>query len=269
MTMAIKTIDWLQRRWTVVKCCIEKITVTQYKIGHWWKQVTIGDIDWEIQRIIIFTSTFLFVEKLTVSGLITPVRAPLLPSNGHYYQPLSPLSECETDPMKKSKKIPLQLSPEKCCSRGDTYATSFCRQLTLLLMRTFLVLWRDRSLTAMRLFIHVVTALLIGTLYFGIGDDATMIFNIHRYIFFSIMFLMFVGKRKLCSFLWLSFNSFVSSNVSFHSIQLRYISLWVQIFEFYYFKILESCCCCIWNQKTKILLPIRSTKWFTNVALAA
>ncbi|XP_037042712.1 ATP-binding cassette sub-family G member 4-like [Bradysia coprophila] len=132
-------------------------------------------------------------EKMTASGLITPVRAPHLPSNGHYYQPLSPLSECPADPMKKPKKIPLQLSPDKYCSRSETYATSFCRQLSLLLLRTTLVLWRDRSLTAMRLFIHVMIAILIGTLYFGIGEDASNVFNIFRYIFFSIMFLMFTA----------------------------------------------------------------------------
>lgn len=137
---------------------------------------------------------FFNVEKMTTSGLITPVRAPQLPSNGHYYQPLSPLSECNVDPMKKPKKIALQLSPNKYCTRSETYATSFCRQLSLLLLRTSLVLWRDKSLTAMRLFIHVMIGILIGTLYFGIGDDASNVFNIFRYIFFSIMFLMFTGK---------------------------------------------------------------------------
>lgn len=134
---------------------------------------------------------------MTASGLITPVRAPHLPSNGHYYQPLSPLSECTADPMKKPKKIPLQLSPDKYCSRSETYATSFCRQLSLLLLRTSLVLWRDLTLTAMRLFIHVMIALMIGTLYFGIGEDAKHALNIFRYIFFSIMFLMFTGMWRM------------------------------------------------------------------------
>lgn len=134
------------------------------------------------------------LEKMTASGLITPVRAPQLTSNGHYYQPLSPLIECPNDPLKKPKKIAIQLSPNQYCTRSETYATSFCRQLTLLWMRSSLVLWRDRSLTAMRLFIHVMIAILIGTLYYGIGDDASNVFNIFRYIFFSIMFLMFTGK---------------------------------------------------------------------------
>lgn len=134
---------------------------------------------------------------MTKSGLITPVRAPLLPSNGHYYQPLSPLIECPTDATKKPKKISLQLASNNYCTRSETYATSFCRQLSLLLIRTSLVIWRDRSLTAMRLFIHVMIAILIGTLYYGIGDDASNVFNIFRYIFFSIMFLMFTGKLLL------------------------------------------------------------------------
>lgn len=142
----------------------------------------------------------IFLEKMTKSGLITPVRAPQLPSNGHYYQPLSPLSEYPTDPIKKTKKISLQLASNNLCTRSETYATSFCRQLSLLLMRTSLVIWRDRSLTAMRVFIHVMIAILIGTLYYGIGDDASNVFNTFRYIFFSIMFLMFTGKLTLIIF---------------------------------------------------------------------
>ncbi|KAJ6646154.1 ATP-binding cassette subfamily G member 4 [Pseudolycoriella hygida] len=135
-------------------------------------------------------------EKMTASGLITPVRAPQLSSNGHYYQPLSPLSECN-DPLKKPKKSALQLTADNCCTRSETYATSFCRQLSLLLMRTSLVIWRDKSLTAMRLFIHVMIATLISALYYGIGEDASNVFNVFRYIFFSIMFLMFTVPLEL------------------------------------------------------------------------
>lgn len=45
----------------------------------------------------------------------------------------------------------------------------------------------------MRLAIHLVVATLIGTLYVGIGNDASNVFNNFRYIFFSIMFLMFTA----------------------------------------------------------------------------
>lgn len=168
---------------------------------------------------------------MTASGLITPVRAPHLPSNGHYYQPLSPLSEYPVDPMKKPKKIALQLTPNSYCTRSETYATSFCRQLSLLLMRTSLVIWRDRSLTAMRLFIHVMIAILIGTLYYGIGDDATNVFNIFRYIFFSIMFLMFTGKitsSLICARVFLiCFHVFFCCTQ--HSVPLHWL---VSIFSF-------------------------------------
>lgn len=146
-----------------------------------------------------------YIDKLTAAGIITPVRAPQLPQSSR--PPLSPLTETPFDPSttpttttttnKPKKTISLQIDTSKCCRKSETYATSFCRQLSLLLMRTFLILWRDRSLTAMRLLIHFCIAIMIGTIYFGIGNDATNAFNNFRYIFFSIMFLMFTAFSSM------------------------------------------------------------------------
>lgn len=152
----------------------------------------------------IFVAPDVHIDKLTAAGIITPVRAPQLPQSSR--PPLSPLIETPSDPStataatttKKPKKtISLQIDTSKCCRKSETYATSFCRQLSLLLMRTFLILWRDRSLTAMRLLIHFCIAILIGTIYIGIGNDATNAFNNFRYIFFSIMFLMFTAFSSM------------------------------------------------------------------------
>lgn len=118
----------------------------------------------------------------------------MLPQCSH--PPLSPLIESPSiDPLKKQKKnISLQIvDASKCCRKSETYATTFCRQLTLLLMRTFLILWRDRSLSAMRFFIHFIIASMIGIVFFGIGNDGSNARNNYGYIFFSIMFLMFTA----------------------------------------------------------------------------
>lgn len=162
---------------------------------------------------------------LTTAGLITPVAAPALPTP-YYHQSLSPLSEhpptvaaaapsVEYSPAGKPAIVvstgrPHEHEPKRpqpppidddagghICRHGDTYATSFWRQLSLLILRTFLNMWRDKSLTAMRLFIHCSIALLIGTLYVGIGNDASNVFNIFRYIFFSIMFTMFTAFSSM------------------------------------------------------------------------
>lgn len=147
----------------------------------------------------------MYIEKLTAAGIITPVKAPQLVAHSGYHPPLSPLIESSSSPIspidisyKKPKtKISLQIDTSRWCRKSETYATSFCRQLSLLLMRAFLILWRDRSLTAMRLLIHFVVAMLIGILYLGIGNDASNVFNNFRYIFFSIMFLMFTAFSSI------------------------------------------------------------------------
>lgn len=129
------------------------------------------------------------------NGVVTPVKAPVLSVKSHI--PLTPLSEVETTSneinLKKPKLTTFQLDTTKFCRGNGTYATSFCRQWYMLMIRSLLCLSRDRSLTAMRLVIHICIGLLIGTLYFGIGNDAAMIFNNFRFIFLSIMFLMFTS----------------------------------------------------------------------------
>lgn len=126
-------------------------------------------------------------------GLVTPVfspdLAPILSSQDVVSTPAVPSSR-----WKKPKIISLQLDSRKCCTgHNGAYATSFLRQWYLLMLRTILCLRRDRSLALMRFIIHTCIALLVGTLYFNIGNDASMMFNNFRYIFLSLMFLMFTS----------------------------------------------------------------------------
>lgn len=74
------------------------------------------------------------------------------------------------------------------------YKTSFCQQwylLTVLMIRCYS---RDRSLTLMRLIVNIVIALMIGTLYYNIGNDASMMLNNFRYIFLTLIFIMFTSN---------------------------------------------------------------------------
>lgn len=106
------------------------------------------------------------------------------------------------DVLKKSSSPTLDVVAEKlgsgkCCNKDERYPTSYFRQLGLLLLRTFLILWRDRSLTTMRIAIHLFMAPLIGLLYFGIGNDAHHALNNYKYAFFSIMFLMYTAFSSI------------------------------------------------------------------------
>lgn len=129
------------------------------------------------------------------AGLVTPVKAPLLTPKP--MPSLSPLAETAMLKMKPKIRDTLKIDTAKLCQDNGTYATSFCRQLFVLIARTFLLLWRDPALTFWRIVIHLTIGLLIGTLYYGIGNDANMIFNNFRYIFLSIMFLMYTAYSSL------------------------------------------------------------------------
>lgn len=87
--------------------------------------------------------------------------------------------------------------------RDGIYATSFVRQWYLLTLRVIRCYSRDRTLTLMRPVIHFFIALMIGILYYDIGDDASMMFNNFRYIFMTLIFLMytaFCSMAILCKF---------------------------------------------------------------------
>lgn len=134
----------------------------------------------------LFICPYFFSAKIIADGLMTPVHAPeLAPLNRSPMTPEAPDPAIDQMPTttegKLSKIISLRWSDKKCCNgRSGTYATSFCRQCYLLLLRTMLCLRRDRSLALMRFFIHFCIALLVGTLYFNIGNDAAMMYNNFR-----------------------------------------------------------------------------------------
>lgn len=144
---------------------------------------------------------FHFSERMIADGLMTPVYAPDLAPLAHSAMTPTTPGTAPTIPTptttkgKTPKIISLQLKDDKrcCASRNGTYATSFFCQWYLLFLRTMLCLRRDRSLALMRFFIHFCIALLVGTLYFNIGNDAAMMYNNFRYIVISEMFLLFTS----------------------------------------------------------------------------
>ncbi|XP_058453468.1 ATP-binding cassette subfamily G member 4-like [Malaya genurostris] len=129
----------------------------------------------------------------------SPFLMPILESPVSVDIPSHPPKGDTQSPLAKPKKLAKKLSfnPEKWCGRDEIYTTSFCRQFYLLLLRMFLILSRDQTLMTMRLVIHCTTATMIGIVYFGIGNQATHIFNNFNYLFFSIMFLMYTAFSSM------------------------------------------------------------------------
>jgi ATP-binding cassette, subfamily G (WHITE), member 1 len=83
------------------------------------------------------------------------------------------------------------------------YSTSFFQQFIYLLMRNFLTNSRDKTLTLMRLLINIGVGLCFGTIYYNIGNEASFIFDIQKFIVYSIyhpMFLGFNSQLTTCEF---------------------------------------------------------------------
>jgi hypothetical protein len=89
------------------------------------------------------------------------------------------------------------MDPSTYCNNSDLYSTSFMRQFYYLYIRTFLLIARNPSLSIMRLFIHIFVAIFIGLIYYQTGNSAKNLMNNFRFIFYTVMFLMFTAFSSL------------------------------------------------------------------------
>lgn len=74
------------------------------------------------------------------------------------------------------------------------YATSSIHQFRVLFCRSILCILREPMNTQLKLIGNVVMGLLLGTLYWGIGNDGSKVFNNAGLIFCIIIFLIFTAK---------------------------------------------------------------------------
>ncbi|KAF4518790.1 hypothetical protein B566_EDAN005411 [Ephemera danica] len=120
------------------------------------------------------------------NGLATPVRAPLLPT-GPLARTLATLSNGGPEPLSTKEETHLSTS----------YPASFWTQFYVLLKRNFWRLRRDKFLMQMRLSMHLLVGLLIGILYFRIGDSAANVFDNFGLLFYCVVFLMFTSLLSM------------------------------------------------------------------------
>ncbi|EFN86037.1 ATP-binding cassette sub-family G member 4 [Harpegnathos saltator] len=71
------------------------------------------------------------------------------------------------------------------------YAASSWKQLCVLVKRNTIRLLRDKFLTVSRISMHFTVALLVGIIYFKVGQDAAYVLDNFNLLFFSLMFLMY------------------------------------------------------------------------------
>ncbi|XP_063235130.1 ATP-binding cassette sub-family G member 1-like isoform X2 [Bacillus rossius redtenbacheri] len=76
-------------------------------------------------------------------------------------------------------------------SRTSPYAASTALQFWIVLRRSLICTFRDTHLAQIRLLAHVLIALVLGAVYYDIGNDAAKVASNMSLLFFFLMFLYF------------------------------------------------------------------------------
>ncbi|XP_058805878.1 ATP-binding cassette sub-family G member 1-like isoform X2 [Phymastichus coffea] len=95
-------------------------------------------------------------------------------------------------------KLPLSATPiiyesQTSWASSAYYATGFFWQLRVLLRRNAIKLSRDKILSFTRLTMHLLIGLLVGSMYYQIGQDAAFALENFSLLFFTLMFVMYTA----------------------------------------------------------------------------
>lgn len=74
-----------------------------------------------------------------------------------------------------------------------SFSASGFQQFWILLKRTFLSTFRDQTLTRLRLISHLIIGVLLGLIFYDVGNDAAKVQSNAGCIFFMALFTMFSG----------------------------------------------------------------------------
>ncbi|CRL06051.1 CLUMA_CG018971, isoform A [Clunio marinus] len=96
----------------------------------------------------------------------------------------------------KVKKYEFEIINEDFTNR---FSSSFMNQLSNLLLRNFLMLYRDKVIMWLRLGIHIVVALIVGAFFENTGGQATRITNNFRLVYAITLFLMYTSFYSLAT----------------------------------------------------------------------
>uniref|UniRef100_A0A0U9HSJ3 Putative ABCG protein n=1 Tax=Chrysomela populi TaxID=154003 RepID=A0A0U9HSJ3_CHRPP len=92
---------------------------------------------------------------------------------------------CTTSLLDSAENLPL--------SEKNGFPTTGFQQFVILLKRSMYIILMDKTLTRMRLVAHFIIGILIGLIYYDIGNDAAKVMSNSGCLFFCAMFMMFTA----------------------------------------------------------------------------
>ncbi|XP_017760119.1 PREDICTED: ATP-binding cassette sub-family G member 1 [Eufriesea mexicana] len=95
--------------------------------------------------------------------------------------------------MEKKDNVEVALLDDSIIVTPERYPTSEYQQFWIVLKRTLLFSRRDWTLMYLRLFAHILVGLLIGALYYDIGNDGAKVLSNLGFLFFNMLFLMYTS----------------------------------------------------------------------------
>ncbi|XP_071557292.1 ATP-binding cassette sub-family G member 1 isoform X2 [Temnothorax nylanderi] len=91
----------------------------------------------------------------------------------------------------KSQQMTMRLYSFKTEFNTPYYTANSWRQLCVLIKRNAIRLFRDKVFALLRITMHCAIALIVGTLYFKIGQDAAFVLDNFSLSYYNIMFLVY------------------------------------------------------------------------------
>jgi hypothetical protein len=86
---------------------------------------------------------------------------------------------------------------QACLANNKNSAVTFASQFYDLLTRNFLLSMRNRTFLGLRMFMHISVGVLLGAIYYDVGNDAANILNVFRLIFVALSFLTYTSYYSL------------------------------------------------------------------------
>ncbi|VUZ51605.1 unnamed protein product [Hymenolepis diminuta] len=108
---------------------------------------------------------------------------------------------------------------------GHSFEVGLLHQIRILTKRTLICIWRDKTLTRLRLLAHVIVGILIGLLYFNVGNNGFQVINNAAFIFFSVLFIMFSSLMPTVMTFPLEMRVFVTEHLNYwYSVRAYYFA---------------------------------------------